>query len=104
MARPSRIPDRRDVSTAGLPRGLTAEGAAHYAGCRSVSAFQNWVRKGIMPKPMPGTRRYDRRAIDAALDHLSGLSSTTISGSPGSVSGDGERNEWDEGLHGGDKT
>lgn len=58
------------------PRGLTVEQAAEYAGCQTVSAFRDWVRKGKMPGPIPGTHRYDRRAIDAALDRLSGLTTT----------------------------
>ena len=59
----------------GQPRGLSATAAAIYAGCQTVAAFRAWVRRGIMPKPMPGTRRYDRRAIDLALDRLSQISS-----------------------------
>jgi hypothetical protein len=41
-----------------------------------VSAFRAWVRKGIMPGPIPGTHRYDRKAIDSALDRMSGMSPT----------------------------
>lgn len=59
-----------------IARGLTIEEAATYAGCRTVSAFRAWVRKGIMPAPIPGTHRYDRKAIDFALDRISGLSAT----------------------------
>ena len=62
--------------TGETPRCLTVEAAASYAGCKTVSAFRRWVRKGIMPTPLPGTHRYDRKAIDAALDRLSGLSAT----------------------------
>jgi hypothetical protein len=58
------------------PRGLSLEKAAAYAGCQTVSAFKDWVRKGIMPKAIPGTHRYDRKAIDSALDRMSGLSPT----------------------------
>ena len=58
------------------PRGLTVVQAAAYAGCKTVAAFRAWVRKGIMPGPLPGTHRYDRKAIDVALDRLSGLSAT----------------------------
>lgn len=57
-------------------RGLTVREAAHYTGCRTVAAFRAWVRKGIMPRPVPGTHRYDRKAIDSALDRMSGLSPT----------------------------
>jgi len=47
--------------------------AAAYAGCESRSAFNDWVRRGFMPRPIPGTRKWDRKAIDAALDRLTGL-------------------------------
>jgi hypothetical protein len=62
----------------GQPRGLTAIAAANYAGCQTAAAFRGWVRRGIMPKPIPGTRRYDRRAIDLALDRLSQISSQSL--------------------------
>jgi hypothetical protein len=32
-----------------------------------------WVARGIMPPTLPGTRRWDRRAIDAMLSALGGL-------------------------------
>lgn len=64
------------------PRGLTLDQAAAYAGCATVSAFRDWIRKGIMPGPIPGTHRFDRKAIDAALDRLSGLSTTVPEQSP----------------------
>ena len=54
-------------------RGLTAEQAAEYCGCETVDAFLTWVKRRIVPGPIPGTHRWDRKAIDAALDHLSGL-------------------------------
>jgi hypothetical protein len=57
------------------PRGMSKEQAAAYAGCESLSAFNDWVRRGIMPRPIPGTRKWDRKAIDAALDRMSGLDS-----------------------------
>jgi hypothetical protein len=55
------------------PRGLTREQAAEYVGCETVSAFSDWVRRGLVPGPMKGTQRWDRKALDAALDRLSGL-------------------------------
>lgn len=58
------------------PRGLTREQAAKYAGCATLSAFDDWVRRGIVPGPIPGTHRWDKRAIDTALDRLSGLTPT----------------------------
>ena len=56
-------------------RGLTIAEAAAYAGL-SESGFREWVRKGLVPGPWPGTRRYDRHALDAALDRISGVTNT----------------------------
>jgi hypothetical protein len=61
------------------PRGLSREDAAAYGGCQSLSGFSDWIRRGIMPGPIPGTHKWDRNAIDAALDRLSGLQSTIAS-------------------------
>ena len=57
-------------------RGMTREEAAAYCGCESIAAFSDWVRRGIVPGPLPGTHRWDRKAIDAALDRASGLEAT----------------------------
>ena len=37
------------------------------------AVFSRLVVKGIMPLRVPGTRMWDRRAIDHALDKISGL-------------------------------
>jgi hypothetical protein len=67
---------RGDVLPASLPpRGLRREEAAAYCGCNTTRAFDEWVRRGIVPPPIPGTKRWDRKAIDAAIDKASGLSS-----------------------------
>jgi hypothetical protein len=50
--------------------------AGSQAGCETLSAFNDWIRRGIMPGPIPGTHKWDRKAIDAALDRLSGLQPT----------------------------
>lgn len=55
------------------PRGLTRDEAAAYCGCKTLEAFDDWVRRKIVPGPIPGTHRWDRKAIDMALDHASGL-------------------------------
>jgi hypothetical protein len=55
------------------PRVLSKKQAAAYAGCETLSAFNDWIRRGIVPGPIPGTHKWDRKAIDAALDRLSGL-------------------------------
>lgn len=53
------------------PRGLTPDQAAMYVGY-SAKVFSELVRQGLLPGAMPGGN-YDRAAIDAALDRLSGL-------------------------------
>jgi predicted DNA-binding transcriptional regulator AlpA len=55
------------------PRGLRAEDAATYCGCKTLSAFYHHIRQGRLPRAMPGTRIWDRHALDAALDKMSGL-------------------------------
>ena len=59
------------------PRGMTKKTAAAYCGCGSLAAFDDWVRRGILPGPIPGTHRWDRKAIDMKLDLASGLQSIT---------------------------
>ncbi|MEY9181935.1 hypothetical protein GA0061099_102021 [Bradyrhizobium yuanmingense] len=54
------------------PRGLTKASAAAYCGC-SKDAFNTWVKKGLVPEAIPGTQRWDRKAIDWYLDRASGL-------------------------------
>jgi predicted DNA-binding transcriptional regulator AlpA len=49
------------------PRLLTREQAAAYCGV-SLTTFAAWVRRGIVPGPVHTTHRWDRKAIDAALD------------------------------------
>lgn len=51
------------------PRLLTREQAATYCGV-GVTTFTTWVRRGIVPGPVSGTHRWDRKAIDGALDAL----------------------------------
>lgn len=59
--------------------------AASYVGA-SVGYFDKLVRAGIMPQPLPlpGVKRWDVRALDRALDGLSGISESEDSD-----------NEWD---------
>ena len=57
------------------PRGLTRDEAAAYCGL-NPEGFDQWVKRGIVPGPIPGTQRWDRKAIDLALDRASGLEST----------------------------
>ena len=63
---------RRAVIGSIEPRGLTREDAAAYCGL-TPEGFDEWVRRGIVPGPIPGTQRWDRKAIDLALDRASGI-------------------------------
>lgn len=54
------------------PRLMTKAEAAAY--CRvTPDGFGKWVRSKIVPGPIPGTKRWDRIALDAALDRASGI-------------------------------
>jgi hypothetical protein len=56
-----------------MKRGLSKKEAAAYCGCETLAAFDQWRQKGIVPGPIPGTTKWDRKAIDFALDRLSGI-------------------------------
>ena len=63
----------RALLPAGIqPRGLTQGEAAAYCGI-AVATFEDWRGRGLMPGPVPGTRRWDLAAIDQAFDKLSGM-------------------------------
>jgi hypothetical protein len=61
-----------------LPRLLNRQQAAEYCNI-SPSAFSNWVRSGKLPPSLPGTTRWDLKAIDFALDAMSGLQQQELS-------------------------
>lgn len=54
------------------PRLLSRAEAAEYCGFKP-SAFSAHVLAGRLPPAIPGLRKWDRAAIDAHLDKLSGL-------------------------------
>jgi predicted DNA-binding transcriptional regulator AlpA len=54
------------------PRLMTKAEAAAYCAV-TPSRFYQLVRAGTLPGPVPGTTRYDRVAIDRALDKHAGL-------------------------------
>ena len=54
------------------PRLLSRQEAAAYCGV-SLSTFHGWVKAGNLPAPLFGSKRWDKKAIDAALDRASGL-------------------------------
>jgi hypothetical protein len=57
------------------PRGMKRAEAAAYCGI-SPATFSRWVGVGIMPRSIPGTRVWDRMALDRALDKVSAVSIT----------------------------
>lgn len=59
------------------PRLTSGPDAAAYLGL-TTAAFNKWVAQGRIPKPLPGTRRWDRKAIDLALDRISGIATPSI--------------------------
>jgi hypothetical protein len=60
------------------PRLMTGAEAAAYLGLTPAS-FTKWVADGRAPRPLPGTRRWDRKAIDLALDKISGIPPVPVS-------------------------
>ncbi|UXT48818.1 hypothetical protein FY136_06005 [Agrobacterium tumefaciens] len=54
------------------PRLIGRKEAAAYLGI-AESTFSMWVATHKMPPAIPGTRKWDKRAIDAKLDEISGL-------------------------------
>ena len=62
------------ASTPPSPRLLSRPEAAAY--CRvTVETFDGYRRRGIVPGPIEGTDRWDRKLIDQYLDKASGISS-----------------------------
>lgn len=56
------------------PRLLSRAQAAFYCGLSS-QGFSAWVKNGRLPGAIRGTARWDLRAIDTALDAISGIGS-----------------------------
>jgi hypothetical protein len=56
------------------PRLMSGKAAAAYCGV-AAPTFAKWVAAGLMPAPVMG-RRWDRKAIDIALDLASGIRTT----------------------------
>ncbi len=64
-----------------MKRLLTKQEAANHCGL-SKRGFANWVAKGLVPPAIPGTTRWDQKALDCALDRLSGLASAQSDDDP----------------------
>jgi predicted site-specific integrase-resolvase len=39
-----------------------------------LATFRTWVASGRLPKPLPDCGKFDLKALDAAIDRISGLS------------------------------
>jgi len=52
---------------------LQSEKAAASTIGLEMATFREWVRTGRLPPPVRGTDLYDLRAIEAALDLMSGI-------------------------------
>lgn len=59
-----------------MTRLVTEKEAAEAVGL-DLATFRAWVAAGKLPKPIPDCGRYDLKAIDAALDRVSGLGTAT---------------------------
>lgn len=59
------------------PRLIGRKEAAAYCGI-GESTFSMWVANHKMPAAIPGTRRWDKAAIDAKLDEISGLAAREV--------------------------
>lgn len=62
----------RTAANDNLPRLFDRVEAARYCSCHP-STFSRWVATGRMPSSLPGTRKWDRFAIDAKISALSGM-------------------------------
>jgi predicted DNA-binding transcriptional regulator AlpA len=58
------------------PALMSREIAAEYC-CIAPSTFDDWVRKGDLPRPLRGKKRWSKNSIDRALAVLDGTSSLT---------------------------
>ncbi|MEY9184881.1 helix-turn-helix transcriptional regulator [Bradyrhizobium sp. USDA 313] len=58
--------------TAPEPRLMSGTDVANYCGI-TLATLSKWITEGRLPPPLPGTRRWDRKALDLALDKMSGI-------------------------------
>ena len=59
-----------------MPRLVCEEIAAQRVGV-PISTFRHWVTCGMLPKALDLCGLYDLKAVDLALDRLSGIGSPT---------------------------
>lgn len=63
-----------------LPRLLTRADVRALLGSISSSTLARWIAAGTVPGPLAGTTRWDRKAVEAALDRASGLGAASATG------------------------
>jgi hypothetical protein len=59
------------------PRLMSGADVAAYLRI-TPATFSKWVAAGRAPAPLPGTRRWDKKAIDLALDKASDIQAPSI--------------------------
>jgi hypothetical protein len=59
-----------------MARLATEKEASEYIGL-DLATFRIWVERGRLPKPLVDCGKFDLKPIDAALDCLSGLGSSS---------------------------
>jgi hypothetical protein len=57
-----------------MARLVKEQEAADYIGLE-LATFRSWVETGRLPKPISDCGKYDTRALDLALDRISGINS-----------------------------
>jgi predicted site-specific integrase-resolvase len=62
-----------------MSRLATEKEAADSIGL-DLATFKAWVECGKLPKPIPDCGKYDLKAIDQAVDRISGLGSSSGEG------------------------
>jgi hypothetical protein len=55
-----------------MARLVTEEEGADYIGL-PLATFRAWVEIGRLPKPIPDVDKFDIKALDQAIDRISGL-------------------------------
>lgn len=72
------LPHSADSLPLQSPRLLTKQEAAAYCGITKAT-FDDYRRRGMVPDPISGTNRWDKKLIDLWLDKASGIACQTNS-------------------------
>jgi len=77
------------------PRLVSRKQLLAHLGGISGTTLARWIDEGRVPRALPGTTRWDLKAVNAALDRASGLVGLTAANEPGFDPLDAERQELD---------